>query len=99
LKVAGELIRVSPVCIKTRQLLILTVPLPEVATDKKQFALLEEWLQSYKPNELFDTSLTSDASVAYNGASKASGLVSDVALRIIPTDHRRRMGMVEVSPR
>ncbi|MCP2261840.1 xylulose-5-phosphate/fructose-6-phosphate phosphoketolase [Streptoalloteichus tenebrarius] len=30
------------------------VPLPDVATDPDQLALLEEWLRSYRPEELFD---------------------------------------------
>ncbi|HXW35324.1 MAG TPA: phosphoketolase family protein [Acidimicrobiales bacterium] len=32
------------------------VPLPEVRTNPKHLAQLEEWMRSYKPEELFDTS-------------------------------------------
>ncbi|KAK6910444.1 hypothetical protein I203_104476 [Kwoniella mangroviensis CBS 8507] len=61
------------------------VPLPKAAADDKEFGLLEQWLKSYGPQELFHTD--------------ASGIIDDVALRIIPKDQQRRMGMVDATYR
>ncbi len=51
------------------------VPLPDVRENKEHFALLEQWLRSYKPEELFDASgkLKPDiASLAPQGARRMS---------------------------
>nr|XP_019011514.1 phosphoketolase [Kwoniella pini CBS 10737]OCF50295.1 phosphoketolase [Kwoniella pini CBS 10737] len=61
------------------------VPLPEAAKDDKEFKLLQDWLKSYGPEELFHT--------------EASGIIDDVALRIIPKDQQRRMGMTDATYR
>ncbi|WVR00042.1 hypothetical protein IAU59_007184 [Kwoniella sp. CBS 9459] len=61
------------------------VPLPEAAKDDKEFELLQQWLKSYGPEELFHT--------------EASGIIDDVALRIIPKDQQKRMGMVDATYR
>nr|XP_019044735.1 phosphoketolase [Kwoniella bestiolae CBS 10118]OCF23665.1 phosphoketolase [Kwoniella bestiolae CBS 10118] len=75
------------------------VPLPEAANDDKEFGLLQKWLKSYGPHELFHTEVDSGASKAHNSVNKASGIIDDVALRIIPKDQQRRMGMVDATYR
>ncbi|WVR07520.1 hypothetical protein IAU60_004562 [Kwoniella sp. DSM 27419] len=61
------------------------VPLPAAAKDDKEFELLEQWLKSYGPDELFHT--------------EAAGIIDEVALRIIPQDQQKRMGMVDATYR
>ncbi|OCF37972.1 phosphoketolase [Kwoniella heveanensis CBS 569] len=61
------------------------VPLPAAAKDDKEFELLQQWLKSYGPDELFHT--------------EASGIIDEVALRIIPKDQQKRMGMVDATYR
>ncbi|WRT68449.1 uncharacterized protein IL334_005425 [Kwoniella shivajii] len=75
------------------------VPLPKAATDDKEFGLLQDWLKSYGPQDLFHTDVTSGASKAHNSVNKASGIIDDVALRIVPKDQQRRMGMVDATYR
>nr|XP_018261529.1 phosphoketolase [Kwoniella dejecticola CBS 10117]OBR83687.1 phosphoketolase [Kwoniella dejecticola CBS 10117] len=64
------------------------VPLPEAAKNEKEFKLLQDWLKSYGPDELFHTQVES-----------TSGIIDDVALRIIPKDQQRRMGMMDATYR
>ena len=52
------------------------VPLPAAATDDQQLNLLNEWLESYKPAELFDQ----------NGSPK------DIVTSILPENPEFRMG-------
>jgi xylulose-5-phosphate/fructose-6-phosphate phosphoketolase len=52
------------------------VPLPAAAADDEQLALLNQWLSSYKPHELFHK----------------DGSPVDVVLDIIPKDNEKRMG-------
>jgi xylulose-5-phosphate/fructose-6-phosphate phosphoketolase len=71
------------------------VPLPSVVKSEDEFKLLVEWLESYHPKELFDTEVKSDQTHTREAISKASGIIHESALRIIPKDMSRRMGMVE----
>jgi xylulose-5-phosphate/fructose-6-phosphate phosphoketolase len=71
------------------------VPLPGAATDDTQFKLLKEWLASYKPEELFNRDLSSDASAAHESHTAAKELIDERALRIIPKNQQKRMGMVD----
>lgn len=66
-----------------RRILILAVPLPAAATDPAEFDLLEEWLRSYKPEELFHP----------DGAR----ILDEKALRIIPKNHQFRLGQVKAT--
>ncbi|KAK8854752.1 hypothetical protein IAR55_003491 [Kwoniella newhampshirensis] len=75
------------------------VPLPAAAKDDKEFELLEKWLTSYGPDELFDTEVDSGASKAHNSHNKADGIITSKALRIIPKDQQKRMGMVDATYR
>jgi xylulose-5-phosphate/fructose-6-phosphate phosphoketolase len=52
------------------------VPLPAAATDDEQLALLNQWLNSYKPLELFNK----------------DGTPKEIVTSIIPEDHNLRMG-------
>lgn len=71
------------------------VPLPGAVKSEDEFKLLIEWLESYHPKELFDTGVTSRETHTREAISKASGIIHESALRIIPKDMSRRMGMVE----
>ena len=60
------------------------VPLPSAAKDDEQFKLLEDWLGSYKAEELLDTSVGSHESYAHDASQRASGLIKEeVDLRSI----------------
>nr|WRH23617.1 phosphoketolase [Naematelia aurantialba] len=75
------------------------VPLPAATKSPEEFDLLIKWLESYHPKELFNTDVTSSSSGAHTPSNKASGVINDVALRIIPHDQLRRMGMVDATYR
>jgi len=59
------------------------VPLPEAATDATEFDLLQEWLKSYKPEELFHP----DAEV----------LIDEKVTRIVPKNPNSRLGQVKAT--
>jgi xylulose-5-phosphate/fructose-6-phosphate phosphoketolase len=73
--------------------------LPSAASDDKQLELLVKWLESYHPKELFNTEYSSSNTGAHNPGKTADGLINAKALRIIPTDTERRMGMLDVAYR
>lgn len=75
--------------------MLTSVPLPLAATDDDEFALLGEWLESYKPHEIFNTDVTSTHPGAHDATLGAKALIDNKALRIIPNDQERRMGMVD----
>jgi xylulose-5-phosphate/fructose-6-phosphate phosphoketolase len=52
------------------------VPLPAAATDDQELVLLNEWLESYKPAELFNK----------------DGSPKDIVSSILPENHELRMG-------
>lgn len=78
-------------------MLTVSVPLPAAATDEKEFGLLQQWLESYHPSHLFNTSVKGDSTSAQAVGATADGVIDNKALRIIPKDQQRRMGMVDVS--
>ena len=55
------------------------VPLPESKTDANERAMLQEWLLSYGPKELFGE----------------SGVPNDAILSVIPKEESKRVGMRE----
>ena len=55
------------------------VPLPESKTDASERAMLQEWLRSYGPKELFGE----------------SGVPNDAILSIVPKEEGKRLGMRE----
>jgi len=55
------------------------VPLPAAKSDEKQRAMLQEWLRSYKPSELFEAE---------------NGKPIDEILSTIPKEESRRLGQV-----
>jgi xylulose-5-phosphate/fructose-6-phosphate phosphoketolase len=59
------------------------VPLPLAASDDNEFGLLEDWLQSYNPEELFHPD--------------SDNLIDNVATRIIPKNPSHRMGQVKAT--
>ncbi|WVO23080.1 uncharacterized protein IAS62_004425 [Cryptococcus decagattii] len=61
------------------------VPLPKAGAEGEEFELLKKWLRSYGPEELFHI--------------EAKGIIDSKALRIIPKDQQRRMGMVNATYR
>jgi xylulose-5-phosphate/fructose-6-phosphate phosphoketolase len=69
--------------------------LPGAATDDTQLDLLIKWLESYHPKELFNPDYHSSQTGAHTPGKVAEGLIDPVALRIIPSDTERRMGMVD----
>lgn len=71
------------------------VPLPAAVKSEDEFKLLVEWLESYHPKELFNTQIDSSRAETKETHSKASGVIKDSALRIIPSQ-TRRMGLVDV---
>lgn len=73
------------------------VPLPAAGKDDEQFGLLKDWLESYRIEELINTSFGSDKSGAHDASSAAEGLIGDSALRIVPRAIERRMGMIPES--
>lgn len=75
----------------------LPVPLPKAGAEGEEFELLKKWLRSYGPEELFHVEVDSNTSQAHNAGNKAKGIIDSKALRIIPKDQQRRMGMVNVS--
>ncbi|WWC90666.1 uncharacterized protein L201_005602 [Kwoniella dendrophila CBS 6074] len=75
------------------------VPLPKAASDDKEFGLLQDWLKSYGPDELFHTEVDSSHSEAHDSSNKAAGIIDEAALRIIPKDQQRRMGMADATYR
>lgn len=74
--------------------LTIIVPLPLAASDEDEFKLLEEWLNSYKPHEIFN-SVDSSHSATRDATLGAKALITNKALRIIPNDQEKRMGMVD----
>lgn len=54
-------------------------------------------MHSYGPEELFHVEVDSNTSQAHEAVNKAEGIIDGKALRIIPKDQQRRMGMVNVS--
>lgn len=72
----------------------MVVPLPLAAKDDEEFKILEEWLNSYKPHEIFHSANASD-SAANDPTLGAQNLIDKKALRIIPNDREKRMGMVD----
>ncbi len=54
------------------------VPLPAAAKDPEQFKLLGEWLEEYKPAELFNLDVKSTDAVANDASNKSAGLISEV---------------------
>ena len=72
------------------------MPLPEAATSPEEFDLLIKWLESYQPKELFHTDVDSSKPQAKAVGDVAAGIIDPKALRIIPRDQSRRMGMVDV---
>jgi xylulose-5-phosphate/fructose-6-phosphate phosphoketolase len=71
------------------------VPLPNAVSNEKEFDLLIKWLESYHPKELFDTEVDSSHPGSRDAVFKAASFIKDSALRIIPRDTSKRMGMVE----
>jgi xylulose-5-phosphate/fructose-6-phosphate phosphoketolase len=71
--------------------------LPKAATDDGEFDLLVKWLESYSPKHLFNVETSNGDSRAHAIGSTASAVIDEKALRIIPKDQKRRMGMVDVS--
>ena len=69
------------------------VPLPNAVNDDEEFNLLQKWLESYHPKELFNIEVDSTKGSTREVSPKASSLISDIALRIIPQETWRRMGM------
>lgn len=57
------------------------VPLPEARTDSEQFEQLKDWLDSYRPWELFDP--------------QARNIVKDSVTAIIPKDPTKRLGQLK----
>lgn len=58
------------------------VPLMKARTDKGQLDQLKEWLESYKPLELFDPS--------------ASNIVKPETIAILPKDPSKRLGQLKI---
>jgi xylulose-5-phosphate/fructose-6-phosphate phosphoketolase len=79
-----------------REHLLILVPLPEAATDDGEFDLLVKWLESYNPKHLFNTEAKSSSTKAHAMGNTAGAVIDEKALRIIPKDQKRRMGMVDV---
>nr|ODO02235.1 phosphoketolase [Cryptococcus depauperatus CBS 7855] len=75
------------------------VPLPKAGEEGEEFELLRTWLQSYGPDELFCVQSSSNESDAHNTTKKAQGVIVNKALRIIPKDQEKRMGMVDATYR
>ncbi|KIR29109.1 phosphoketolase [Cryptococcus deuterogattii 99/473] len=75
------------------------VPLPKAGAEGEEFELLKKWLHSYGPEELFHVEVDSNTSQAHNAGNKAEGIIDSRALRIIPKDQQRRMGMVNATYR
>ena len=75
---------------------LMVVPLPEAATDEAEFGLLVKWLESYNPKHLFNTDVKNDSTRAHAMGASADAVIDEKALRIIPKDQKRRMGMVDV---
>jgi xylulose-5-phosphate/fructose-6-phosphate phosphoketolase len=73
---------------------LTAVPLPLAATDEAEFKLLEDWLKSYKPDEIFSSADSADSAV-HDATKGAKALINNKALRIIPNDQEKRMGMVK----
>jgi xylulose-5-phosphate/fructose-6-phosphate phosphoketolase len=71
------------------------VPLPAAATDEGEFGLLTKWLESYNPKHLFNTDVKNSSTQAHAMGATADGVIDNKALRIIPKDQKRRMGMVD----
>lgn len=71
------------------------VPLPAAVSSDDEFDLLVKWLDSYSPKELFNTSVDANHPQSRDIGNKAASFISESALRIIPKDTNRRMGMVE----
>lgn len=75
------------------------VPLPKAGDEGEEFELLKKWLHSYGPEELFHVEVDSNTSQAHEAVNKAKGIIDSRALRIIPKDQQRRMGMVNATYR
>ncbi|ODO06787.1 hypothetical protein I350_04146 [Cryptococcus amylolentus CBS 6273] len=75
------------------------VPLPSAGAKGEEFDLLKSWLESYGPDELFHVHVDDSHSGAHNPADKARGIIDSKAVRIIPKDQERRMGMVNATYR
>jgi xylulose-5-phosphate/fructose-6-phosphate phosphoketolase len=71
------------------------VPLPKAVDSDAEFDLLVKWLDSYHPKELFDTGVQSSHPQSRDVGNKAGSFIHESALRIIPKDTTRRMGMVD----
>lgn len=70
------------------------VPLPQAGKDDEQFTLLKTWLESYRIDQLVNAGFHSRESGAHDASSAAEGLISSTALRIVPSNVERRMGMI-----
>ncbi|WVQ82132.1 hypothetical protein IAT38_004260 [Cryptococcus sp. DSM 104549] len=75
------------------------VPLPTAGKEGEEFDLLKQWLESYNPKDLFNAEVDSGESKAHNALNKAQGVIEAKALRIIPKDQQKRMGMVDATYR
>jgi xylulose-5-phosphate/fructose-6-phosphate phosphoketolase len=73
------------------------VPLPQAGKDDEQFGILKSWLESYKIEELVNSGYHSGESGSHDASSAAEGLISSIALRIVPSNVERRMGMIAES--
>ena len=73
------------------------VPLPQAGKDDEQFGLLKSWLESYRIEQLINGGFHTRESGAHDASSAAEGLISDTALRIVPSTVERRMGMIAES--
>ena len=88
---------IHPQCKVSRNSLISLVPLPEAATNSEEFDILINWLESYHPRDLFNTDFDSSQPQAHDSGNMAAGIINEKALRIIPKNQQRRMGLVDVS--
>jgi xylulose-5-phosphate/fructose-6-phosphate phosphoketolase len=73
------------------------VPLPQAGKDDEQFGLLKDWLESYHIQELVNAGYSSHEGGAHDPSSAAQGLINPTALRIVPQNIERRMGMLAES--
>lgn len=72
-----------------------SVPLPKAADDDEQLGMLQKWLESYGPTELFNTDNATDKT-ELDQSNLPSEVINGKALRIIPRKEFRRMGFNKV---
>jgi xylulose-5-phosphate/fructose-6-phosphate phosphoketolase len=69
------------------------VPLPKAADDPAQLKALDDWLQSYDPKSLLDTSNNVEATAG--AASLPHHTINDECLKLVPTTAQRRLGFAK----